>query len=58
MEQAAAKIDKALKNEVERFIAKGENRLRYPTLKHFVDNAVLEYLRKKQKETEPEVGER
>ena len=52
LKQAATKIDKALKEEVERFISEGENRLRYPTLKQFVDVAVLEALRKKQKEAE------
>jgi len=42
---AAVKIDSELLIEVERFIARSENRFRYLNRKQFVDLAVAEFLR-------------
>ena len=48
---APVKLDAELKEEIEAFIAKGRNRFDYPSLKNFVDKAVikmLEEVRKKE----------
>jgi hypothetical protein len=39
------KIDKELKQEIEEFISKGKNRIDFPTVKNFVDKAVLRLLK-------------
>lgn len=46
----AIKIDKELKKIVEAFIKKGDNKIKYPSLKNFVDNAVLNFLREEESE--------
>ena len=40
----AVKIDEELKKEIEAFISKDKNRIDYPTVKNFVDKAVLKLL--------------
>ena len=42
---AEVKIDKGLHERVKKFIKKGENRFDYPTVKSFVDKAVLRMLK-------------
>lgn len=39
------KLDKELKEEIESYISKGKNRIEYPSVKNFVDKAVLRFLR-------------
>ncbi len=39
------KIDAELKKRIEEFISKGENRFDYPSVKNFVDKAVLRLLK-------------
>lgn len=39
------KVDAELKKRIESFIMKGENRFEYPSIKNFVDKAVLKYLK-------------
>ena len=39
------KLDGELKRKVDEFISKGENRFDYPSIKNFVDKAVLRYLK-------------
>ena len=53
------KIDAELKKRIEDFISKGENRFEFPSVKNFVDKAVLRVLKdiekpKKKKEGESE----
>jgi hypothetical protein len=38
------KIDKELKKRIEDFIKKEDNRIEFPSVKNFVDKAVLRYL--------------
>jgi len=44
------KIDSELLREIEEFIKKDENRLRYSSIKQFIDIAVLEKLKRKKNE--------
>ena len=46
------KLDKELKKRIEEFISKGENRFDYPSLKNFVDKAVLKLLKEVEKKNE------
>ena len=39
------KLDAELKKKVEEFISKGENRFDYPSVKNFIDKAVLKLLK-------------
>lgn len=42
---AEVKIDKELHEKIKKFITKGENRFDFPTVKSFVDKAVLKLLK-------------
>lgn len=42
---AEVKIDKELHEKIMKFIKKGENRFDFPTVKSFVDKAVLKMLK-------------
>jgi hypothetical protein len=42
---AEVKIDEELLEKIKKFIEKGENRFEYPTVKSFVDKAVLKILK-------------
>jgi len=44
------KLDAELKKRIESFISQGENRFEYPSIKNFVDKAVLKYLKEVQHE--------
>jgi metal-responsive CopG/Arc/MetJ family transcriptional regulator len=44
------KIDSELLKEIEEFIKKNENRLRYSSIKQFIDIAVLEKLKRRNNE--------
>lgn len=44
------KIDIELKKRIEEFISKGENRFDFPSVKNFVDKAVLKFLKELEKE--------
>jgi hypothetical protein len=46
---AETKIDKELLEKIKKFINKGKNKFDYPTVKSFVDKAVLKYLNNKDK---------
>ena len=39
------KLDSELKTKIEEFISKGENRFNYPSVKNFIDKAVLKLLK-------------
>lgn len=39
------KLDAELKSRIESFIKKGENRFDYPSVKNFIDKAVLKLLK-------------
>lgn len=43
---AEVKIDDELHERIKKFIKEGENRFDYPTVKSFVDKAVLKMLKK------------
>lgn len=43
------KIDAELKKRIEEFISKGENRFEFPSVKNFVDKAVLKFLKEIEK---------
>jgi len=43
---SVVKIDSSLLNEVEKFVKKEENRLKFTNKKQFIDIAVYEFLRK------------
>ena len=45
MSDSPVKLDSELKKEVEEFLAKGKNRIDYPSLKNFVDKAVMKLLK-------------
>jgi hypothetical protein len=45
MSDISVKLDNELKKEIESFISKGRNRIEYPSVKNFVDKAVLKLLR-------------
>jgi len=44
------KIDAELKKRIEDFISKGENRFDFPSVKNFVDKAVLKLLKEVKRE--------
>ena len=39
------KIDGELKKRIEKFISKNDNRFDYPTVKNFIDKAVVKFLK-------------
>jgi hypothetical protein len=49
---SVVKIDSLLLDDVEKFIRSGENRLRFANKKHFIDIAVLNYLKKMERGNE------
>ncbi|MEA2037859.1 MAG: hypothetical protein U9O94_10215 [Nanoarchaeota archaeon] len=56
MKDVPVKLDKGLKKRIEEYISKGENRFNFPSVKNFVDKAVLKLLKEIEKE-EKEKGE-
>ena len=50
MSDAPVKLDSELKKEIEQFLSKGKNRIDYPSVKNFVDKAVLKLLKEVQDE--------
>jgi hypothetical protein len=50
MSDAPVKLDAELKKEIEQFLSKGKNRIEYPSVKNFVDKAVLKLLKEVQDE--------
>lgn len=51
-EVGVVKIDSSLLKEIEEFIEKKENRLKFVNKKQFVDIAVYEFLKKVERENE------
>lgn len=49
MKDLPVKIDAELKKRIEDFISKGENRFDFPSVKNFVDKAVLKLLKELEK---------
>lgn len=45
MKDKPVKIDAELKNKIEELISKGENKFEYPSVKNFIDKAVLRLLK-------------
>jgi hypothetical protein len=45
MSDVTVKIDKELKKEIETFLSKEKNKIEYPSLKNFVDKAILKLLK-------------
>lgn len=50
MKDLPVKIDAELKKRIEEFISKGENRFDFPSVKNFVDKAVLKLLKEVKRE--------
>ncbi len=50
MKDLPVKIDGELKKRIEDFISKGENRFDFPSVKNFVDKAVLKLLKEVKRE--------
>jgi len=48
------KIDRELKKRIEEYISKGEKRFEYPSVKNFIDKAVLKMLKELEKKEENE----
>ena len=46
MGDAVVKLDSELKEEVEKYISTRDNRFEYPSVKNFVDKAVLSMLKR------------
>ena len=44
------KLDSELKKKIEELISKGDNRFEYPSVKNFIDKAVLKLLKDLKKE--------
>ena len=49
MKDVPVKIDSELKKKVEEVISKGENRFDYPSVKNFLDKAVIKLLKEVKK---------
>jgi hypothetical protein len=49
LKDVPVKIDAELKKRIEEFISKGENRFDHPSVKNFVDKAVLKFLKEMEK---------
>jgi hypothetical protein len=45
MSDVTVKIDSELKKEIEIFLSKEKNKIEYPSLKNFVDKAILRLLK-------------
>jgi hypothetical protein len=45
MPDISVKLDSELKEEIEKYISKGKNRIEFPSVKNFVDKAVLKMLK-------------
>lgn len=45
MKDTAVKLDSELKKEIEEYISRGKNRIQFPSVKNFVDKAVLKLLK-------------
>lgn len=45
MGDAVVKLDKELKKRIEEFISQGDNRFDYPSVKNFLDKAVVKLLK-------------
>ena len=57
MADVPVKLDKELKKKIEELISQGENRFEFPSVKNFVDKAVLKLLKdleKKRKKSDEE----
>ena len=52
MRDVPVKIDAELKKRIEDFISKGDNRFDYPSVKNFIDKAVLKMLKEVEKKSE------
>jgi len=52
LKDVPVKIDAELKKKIEEFISKGDNRFEFPSVKNFVDKAVLKLLKELEKEKE------
>jgi len=49
MGDAVVKLDKELKKRIEEFISQGDNRFDYPSVKNFLDKAVIKLLKEVKK---------
>lgn len=58
MKDVPVKIDAELKRRIEELISKGENRFDFPSVKNFVDKAVLKLLKELEKEGEEKKNEK
>ena len=57
MKDLPVKIDAELKRRVEDLISKGENRFEFPSVKNFVDKAVLRLLKESEDKKTSKRGE-
>jgi len=51
MKDKPVKIDGELKNRIEKLISKSDNRFDYPTVKNFIDKAVIKLLKEVENDT-------
>ena len=51
------KIDAELKKRIEELISKGEKRFDFPSVKNFIDKAVLKFLKELEKKEDEKKGE-
>jgi len=58
LKDVPVKIDAELKKKIEELISKGENRFDYPSVKNFVDKAVLKLLKELEKKVKEEKVEK
>ncbi len=58
LKDVPVKIDAELKKRIEELISKGENRFDFPSVKNFVDKAVLKLLKELEKEGEEKKNEK
>lgn len=54
MKDVPVKLDAELKKRIEDYISKGENRFEYPSVKNFIDKAVLKLLKEMEKKKDEE----
>lgn len=52
MSDSPVKIDKELKKRIEELISKGDIKFEYPSVKNFIDKAVLKLLKEEEKNNE------
>ncbi|MBU0628059.1 MAG: hypothetical protein KKC75_02630, partial [Nanoarchaeota archaeon] len=58
LKDVPVKIDSELKKRIEELISKGENRFEYPSVKNFIDKAVLKLLKESENKEDGKKSEK